>query len=54
MDMVSININIYQMLNMFLKIGSEVVKKKAHMTGHWQKLKSNHVLEMGKSSAGVA
>ena len=27
MDMVSININIYQMLNMFLKIGSEVIKK---------------------------
>lgn len=29
MDMVSININIYQMLNMFLKIGSEVVLKKS-------------------------
>lgn len=29
MEMVSININIYQMLNMFLKIGSEVVKKKS-------------------------
>lgn len=41
------------MLNMFLKIGSDVVKK-AHVIGHWLNLKSHHVLEIGKFSAGVA